>query len=286
MTAVASSTAAVSARGAALFVNHGGGPMPLLGQQEDVATRLREHVRELYPTLEARPKAIVVVSAHYHKRTPTVLLLENPPMKYDYGGFPPEAYKVQYPAKGNIALGERILGKLKEVLAAKGKPAPAGDTAWGFDHGTFVPLMLMFPEADIPVIPVSVQADDTDAETQLLLGEALRPFVQHEGVLVLGSGASFHNFDYLFGNKGKAPSAFDDALHHVLTDATMDATARREALVNWRSLPGSFEYQPKGGADHFLPLLVAAAGGYLPASKTWRYVSSFGGQPYQHALWQ
>ncbi len=137
-------------------------------------------------------------------------------------------------------------------MRASGLTSAQADESWGFDHGTFVPLMIMFPKAEVPVVPVSVTADDEDAATNLAIGEALQPFVD-EGALVIGSGASFHNREYLHGsNSGQTPSrTFDDALVDVLSNAAYDAATRKAKLLAWRQLPGSLEYHPQGGADHF-----------------------------------
>jgi aromatic ring-opening dioxygenase catalytic subunit (LigB family) len=263
----------------ALFINHGGGPMPVLGQDEELVQRLRQHVDADLGGVA--PPAIILVSAHYRNRHPAACSAAKPRMIYDYGGFPPESYKFQYPAPGHSDLANRIV----ERMRAGGLTSAQADESWGFDHGTFVPLMIMFPKAEVPVVPVSVTADDEDAATNLAIGEALQPFVD-EGALVIGSGATFHNFKTLFGST--IPSrTFDDALVDVLSNAAYDAATRKAKLLAWRQLPGSLEYHPQGGADHFLPLLVtAAAAKYRPANIVTRY-DGFGARiPYTHFAWR
>jgi 4,5-DOPA dioxygenase extradiol len=175
------------------YISHGGGPMPLLGQQTDVV----EALRSIADNLPSRPAAIVIVSAHYISSGGfTVTALGKPPMYYDYGGFPPEAYELQYNAPGHPQLAQRIATHLTDAgLNCK------LDKKRGFDHGVFVPLMLMFPDADIPVVMLSID-QSFDPELHIRCGRALQSLRQ-ENVLFLGSGSSFHNFGYFFATGAK-----------------------------------------------------------------------------------
>ena len=162
----------------ALYIPHGGGPMPVLGDpgHTELITYLEGLAGEL-----GKPSAIVVVSAHWEEATPHITANPQPELYFDYYGFPPETYEYTYDAPGSVELAER----LSRALAAADFD-PVLDTERGFDHGMFIPLMLMYPDASIPVVQVSL-VDGLDTETHIALGEALRPEIDGD-VLVLGSG--------------------------------------------------------------------------------------------------
>ena len=149
-----------------------------------------------------------------------------------------------------------------QLLEKAGLPH-AADMQRGWDHGVFVPMMLLFPAADIPVVQVSLTSDQ-DAATQLAIGAALRP-LRDEGVLIVGSGVSFHNFAYLFA-RGKAREtgvrhslAFDKWLSSTMTDSAIPAASRLTQLAQWTAAPSAREAHPAGAAEHLLPALVVAA---------------------------
>jgi 4,5-DOPA dioxygenase extradiol len=175
------------------YISHGGGPLPILGQQPDVSKSLKSIVSNL----PYKPSAIVVISAHYMSRTGfSVTAARRPPMYYDYGGFPPETYEYQYNAPGHPDLAGRIAQQLNDAGLSCSL-----DAKRGFDHGVFVPLMLMFPDADIPVVVLSID-ESFDPELHIRAGKALSS-LRNEGVLFLGSGSSFHNFGYFFARGPK-----------------------------------------------------------------------------------
>ena len=147
-----------------IYVNHGGGPLPLLGSQPLVAEFLGS-----YASTIDQPKAILVVTAHWIADTVSVTSGAAHPLMFDYGGFPPETYKYQYNAPGSPELADSVCN----LLAASNIPCKK-DPKRGWDHGTFVPLMLMYPAADIPVVAMSLHAS-LDPETHIKLGEALQP---------------------------------------------------------------------------------------------------------------
>ena len=155
----------------AIFVNHGGGPLPLMGRQPMIAKHMKELVTKFIPE---KPTAIVVISAHYEANPIAITSSAQPSMYFDYGGFPPETYQYQYPAKGNPDLARKI----QKLLSEKGIESEL-DAKRGFDHGVFVPLMLMYPAADIPVVCVSLHSS-LSADIHLVLGRALAP-LQDEG---------------------------------------------------------------------------------------------------------
>jgi 4,5-DOPA dioxygenase extradiol len=123
----------------AVFVNHGGGPMPLLGKQPELVDQMKEIVQKHLP--QQLPKAIVILSAHWESDPIKITSAERPSMYYDYGGFPPETYEYQYPAPGSPELAKKIQG----LLGGQGLKSEL-DGKRGFDHGVFVPLMIMYPK--------------------------------------------------------------------------------------------------------------------------------------------
>ena len=250
----------------AIYINHGGGPLPLLGQQPSISKFLASYAA----TLPEPPKAVLVVSAHWEASVPTVANGGSHPLLFDYGGFPAETYEYRYPAKGSPKVADRVCA----LLSAAGiKHATDGRRGW--DHGVFVPLMLMFPAANVPIVQLSLTTDQ-DAQRHLSVGAALAP-LRDEGVLIVGSGVSFHNFAYLMARDGATRKAgiahslaFDEWLSRAVADAGNDGEARRAALARWEADAGASarEAHPRGAAEHLMPLfVVAGAGGDGPARK-------------------
>ena len=246
----------------ALFCCHGGGPMPLMAPPPGgpkgifADSKLTQHLRDLATMPAEKPKAILIISAHWEEPEFKVTSSPTPPMLFDYYGFPPHTYEYNYSAPGDPALAQRV----SELLAAGGH-ACGLDTKRGFDHGVFVPLLLAYPDASIPVVALSLHAS-LDPKIHLSAGRALAP-LRREGVLILGSGISFHNmraFDMAGGgaNRPKAAgAAFDEALVAAVTNA--DASARDSALARWETMPEARFAHPR--EEHLLPLLVAAGAG-------------------------
>ena len=173
----------------AVFVPHGGGPWPFIkdpfGDREELDA-LAEYLRSLPSLPKQAPRALLVISGHWEEPAPTVMTSEHPPMLYDYYGFPPESYQVTWPAPGDPALASRV----RELLESAGFRT-AADLARGFDHGTFVPLKLAFPKADVPTVQLSLKRGLDPAE-HIAMGRALMP-LREEGVFIIGSGMTFHN---------------------------------------------------------------------------------------------
>ena len=227
----------LSASGARLptyFISHGGGPWPWMREQmgatyDVLAASLRDMPRQLGRT----PAAVLVVSGHWETDAAyAVMASARPPMLYDYRGFPAHTYQVQYPAPGAPALAEQV----RDLVAAAGLPAALDDTR-GFDHGTFSPLAVAFPAAEVPVLQLSIRRHYDPAE-HLALGRALAP-LRDEGVLIVGSGLSYHNLRH-FGPQARDVSrAFDDWLD--------DTLVHRE--------PAARIAHPQ--EDHLVPLMVA-----------------------------
>jgi aromatic ring-opening dioxygenase catalytic subunit (LigB family) len=236
----------------ALYISHGGGPCFFMDwDPPDAWDGLRAALEGVDASLPHPPSAVLVVTAHWE--TPDIAIESgaNPALIYDYGGFPPHTYELTYPAPGAPELAQRAASLLEQAGIAHHLEAR------GWDHGVFVPLKVMYPDAQVPVLAMSVR-QDLDPNAHLELGRALAP-LRDEGVLIVGSGSSFHNFA-TFGS----PRAieFDEWLRHVVT---LDDAARRAALVAWESAPAARVAHAR--EEHLIPLMVAAgAASDVPAT--------------------
>jgi aromatic ring-opening dioxygenase catalytic subunit (LigB family) len=232
----------------AIYVPHGGGPWPFVdvGFGPPEAWRPLEHyLRTLVDGLAERPRAILVVSAHWEEERVTVMSGAAPPMLYDYAGFPPAAYQIRWPAPGAPELAERA-----RTLVERGGFRAALDPARGFDHGAFVPLKLAVPRADVPVFQVSLLAG-LDPRAHVAIGRSLAP-LRGEGVLLVGSGNSYHNMRGFGRASSLEPSRrFDDWLAEAVCQAP---EVRERRLVDWESAPAARECHPR--EEHLLPLHV------------------------------
>jgi len=249
------------------FLSHGGGPWPwLTGPMRDAMGELEASLRRLPAELPTAPTAILMVSGHWEEPTFTVQTSPNPPMVYDYGGFPEHTYRISYPAPGSPALASRVA----ELLRAAAIPV-AEDPTRGFDHGMFAPMAAAWPDADVPVVQISLKRG-YDPEEHLAVGRALAP-LRDEGVLILGSGLSYHNLG-LMGPGASGPSkAFDDWLGAVLLER--EGAERSEALVHWASAPSARVAHPR--EDHLLPLMViVGASEHDRATRTYHQDDFFG----------
>lgn len=239
-----------------VYFSHGGGPLPILG---DPGHRAMIDFMTALPEKLHRPEAVLVISAHWEEWQPTLLGAENPPMFYDYYGFPPQAYEINYPAPGSPALAQRIAGMLEK----SGFQAQL-DPARGFDHGLFIPLKMMYPQADIPCLQLSL-IRGLDAETHLSLGKALRDLLM-ENILVIGSGFSFHNMSAFswqnLGASDPANDAFQDWLIETCT-GKLDEAARDQLLIAWQKAPSARYCHPR--EEHLLPLHVCQGMAGKPA---------------------
>ena len=228
------------------FISHGGGPWPWMDEMRAPMAALTASLQGIAREIGGLPRAVLSVSAHWEAPRFTVMAAAQPGMVYDYGGFPTHTYSVQYPAPGAPDVAQRIL----TLLQAAGIPA-AQDGHRGFDHGTFAPLVVMYPDAQVPVLQLSLKASYDPAE-HLAVGRALRA-LRDEGVLIVGSGLSFHNLR-LRGAAALAPSkAFDGWLHTVLESQA--PAARSASLLAWEQAPAARVAHPE--EDHLLPLMVA-----------------------------
>jgi len=232
------------------FIPHGGGPCFFMEWNPPHAwKRMADFLSNVAASLPRTPTAIVMVSAHWLTPEVRVTSAAQPDLIYDYYGFPPHTYQLRYPAPGAPALAAEIV----ETLRAAGI-ASATDGQRGFDHGMFIPLKLIFPDADIPVVQLSLN-DSLDPEQQLRNGRALQS-LRDQGVLIIGSGMSFHNMR-AYGNPQYAPVS--DAFDAWLTRAVEAEPSERHALLsNWTQAPGARDCHPARAEEHLLPLMTAA----------------------------
>ncbi len=232
------------------FIPHGGGPCFFMDwNPADAWDKMADFLKGIAGTLPQRPRAIVLVSAHWQESSFGITSGARPGLIYDYYGFPPHTYELKYPAPGDPALAAR----LADLLGQAGLPSHANG-ARGLDHGVFIPLLLMFPDATIPVVQLSLH-NSLDPGIHLQLGQALEP-LRDEGVLIVGSGMSFHNMrGYGDPRFGPISDQFDD----WLTRAVESAPAQRhKALVDWAQAPSARLCHPPRAEEHLLPLMVVA----------------------------
>lgn len=233
-----------------VFLPHGGGPWPFvdLGFGDAAGQRnLATYLRSVRALPKQAPKALLVISAHWEEAVPTVTTSPRPPMLYDYYGFPPESYRIRWDAPGHPELAAQV----RSLLTAAGFQT-AEDPARGFDHGTFVPLKLTYPDAEVPVVQLSLKRG-LDPREHLAMGRALAP-LRDRGVFIVGSGMTFHNLR-VFMDPRAAPIAeeFDRWLREA---ATRDPAERDQRLTNWAQAPSARAAHPR--EEHLLPLMVVA----------------------------
>ena len=249
------------------FISHGGGPWPYMPELRSRLRKLEESLARMRAEIGDVPRAVLMVSGHWEDAVFAVQAHPHPPMLYDYGGFPAHTYEVVYAAPGAPALAHRVHG----LIAAAGLPTRL-DAKRGFDHGAFTPMVVMYPEATMPMVQLSLQ-QGLDPAQHLALGSALAP-LRDEGVLIVGSGLSYHNLRNM-GPQAKAPSeAFDHWLQETLV--LSDPTAREARLIEWAKAPGARMAHPR--EDHLIPLMVAVgAAGADAATCSYHEEGLFGG---------
>ena len=248
------------------FISHGGGPWPWIEGMAAELNPLAVSLARMPDEIGQRPKAVLMISGHWEEDAYTVQTGAKPGMLYDYYNFPPHTYQITYPAPGDPDLAERVLG----LVEGAGLPV-ARDAERGYDHGTFVPMALMYPEADMPLVQLSMRKNYSPEE-HFKLGQALAP-LRDEGVLIVGSGLSYHNLRN-FGPQAKAPSdAFDTWLSDVLTHAPETRTTE---VLDWEKAP--YARVCHAEEDHLVPLFTAlgAAEGDT-AERVYHQTNIFGG---------
>lgn len=235
------------------FIPHGGGPWHVMNDAfgDPVGYgKLKDYLESLGRQYNQKIKAILVISAHWAEDFPTVHFGTNPPLLYDYYGFPESTYHLEWPAPGNPELAQRI-----EILLKAGGFSTKREFQRGFDHGTFVPLTVAFPKADIPVVQLSL-VNTLDPATHIKLGKALEP-LRNEGVLIIGSGMSYHNMrGFMSQNPDTKDNSkkFDDWLTRTILNS--DTNARNQALIKWQYAPAALECHPH--SEHLVPLFIVA----------------------------
>lgn len=237
-----------------IFLNHGGGPLPLIGDADnlEIARSLREARSYLDFNLL---KAIILVTAHWETDVVSISSGVKHDLLFDYNNFPPETYKYTYDAIGDPILARRLHHAFSEKNISSEL-----DSERGWDHGVFVPMLLLRPEADIPIVQVSVMTNQ-DAKKHYEVGKVLAEF-RKQGAAVIGSGLSYHNMKR-FKEAAKNPDSlmegilFDDFLNDVCTGDE----EHRELIMEWEKVPEAFQSHPKGEAEHLMPLIVSAGAG-------------------------
>ncbi|OFW26889.1 MAG: dioxygenase [Acidobacteria bacterium RIFCSPLOWO2_02_FULL_65_29] len=236
-----------------LFIPHGGGPCffmdPMPGLPPDMWHGMASYLRGIDASLGERPSAILVISGHWEATPLAVNGAERPPLLFDYSGFPEHTYRLTYPVAGSPSLAARV----RSLLAGAGF-ASVEERSRGLDHGVFIPLKVMYPAADVPLVQLSLDAS-RDAARHLALGRALAP-LRDEGVLIVGSGMSYHNLREFFADRpdsNRAAEEFDRWLVDAATDP--DPVSRDTKLADWQRAPGARASHPT--PEHLLPLHVA-----------------------------
>jgi aromatic ring-opening dioxygenase catalytic subunit (LigB family) len=236
-----------------LYIPHGGGPCffmePMPGFPPDLWDNLADYLRGIPAAIGRHPRAVLVISGHWESAVPSVLNADNHTLLFDYYGFPDYTYQLTYPAHGSPEVAARV----HELLGQAGFVTEEVSHR-GLDHGVFVPFKLIYPDADVPIVQLSLM-HNLDAAQHLAIGRALVP-LREEGVLIVGSGNSYHNLHDFFSPSPKAGGAsaqFDAWLGEAVTAAPVE---RERRLASWHEAPGAMESHPR--SEHLLPLMVAA----------------------------
>ncbi len=248
--------------GSVIYIPHGGGPWPLLGDPRHI--NLIEFLKAV-PGLLTQPSAILVISAHWEEQHPTLISAVSPQLFYDYYGFPQETYSISYSAPGNPQLARKIL----HIFEENGIQA-ALEGSRGYDHGLFVPLKLMYPEAVIPCIQLSL-LDSLNPAEHIRIGTVLRD-LQEENLLIIGSGSSFHNLTAFRNNTAGEENywneTFENWLVETLTGDHLSEKERRTRLEHWVDAPFAQYCHPR--EEHLLPLHVCYGVAGCPAKRVFQ----------------
>ncbi len=232
----------------ALFISHGGGPLPLLGDagHREMVSCL-EHIASTIP----RPDALLVASAHWEEEVPAITAGKNTSLIYDYYGFPQESYEIQYPCAGAPSLASEV----HELLQSAGIESRL-DRTRGLDHGVFVPLKIMYPDADIPVTQLSL-VRTLDPARHMEIGRALGS-LSERNVLLIGSGFSFHNLKAFFSpdtaEARELNQSFESWLRETACSTDLSEDDRSQRLERWALAPGARFCHPR--EEHLLPFHV------------------------------
>jgi aromatic ring-opening dioxygenase catalytic subunit (LigB family) len=249
--------------GSVLYLSHGGGPLPLLGDKGH--RNMIDVIRKVTPTL-IKPNAILVISAHWEEHKPTITSGASPSLIYDYYGFPKEAYEIKYPAPGAPDLAKTVF----KLLRRAGIEVKLDDQR-GFDHGLFVPLKIMYPDANIPCVQLSL-VDSLKPEAHIRIGKALAD-LRKDNILIIGSGFSFHNLNEFFAPSTQQSQAMNEAFEQWLIDTCsnhhLTEEEREQRLINWDSAPAARYCHPR--EEHLLPLHVCYGVAGTAAKKVFEF---------------
>lgn len=258
--------------------------MPLLGDPSHAAITksLKTKVPQILKlgTSEA-PKAIVLVTAHWSTDKVTISSGSKHELLYDYYGFPPESYEIKHDAPGSPEVAEEVAKALKEAGVTYEK-----DPTRGWDHGVFVPMKLIDPSAEVPIVQLSVLASESPSQSYAI-GCALSS-LRGQNIAIIGSGfATFHNLRIMFSGASSTPEfkKQNTDWSKAVTDAAMadDVEVRSQKFEEWRKWPNAYIMHPRGGAEHFLPLIVCA--GAAGETKGRNYADDFRGTDMWSYYW-
>ncbi len=227
-----------------LYLPHGGGPLPLFGHEGHLEMiSFLKNVSSMVST----PSAIIMISAHWEAHKVSITHAANPELIYDYSGFPKEAYDITYPAPGH----PELANKINDLLLASNIETQLENTR-GFDHGMFVPLKLMYPDADIPCIQLSL-VKGLDPATHIKIGKALSN-IEDNNILFVGSGMSFHNMREFGGVTNESNLNFEAWLVDTCTNPNLTLEERETRLIDWTDAPSARFCHPR--EEHLIPLHV------------------------------
>jgi aromatic ring-opening dioxygenase catalytic subunit (LigB family) len=230
------------------FLSHGGGPWPWLkAERGSTYDQLEASLHAVRRELGQAPRAVLMISGHWEADRFLLSSAARPPMVFDYSGFPEHTYHIRYDAPGAPALADTVRAMLERGGLASGL-----DPKRGFDHGTFSLMQTMYPHADMPLVQLSLRSDFDPAE-HLRVGELIAP-LRDEGVLIVGSGFSYHDLRGMGSRAGaEASASFDRWLNDTLVRSSPEE--RRRRLLGWSAAPAARAAHPR--EDHLIPLLVA-----------------------------
>jgi aromatic ring-opening dioxygenase catalytic subunit (LigB family) len=230
------------------FLSHGGGPWPWLkAERGTMYDQLEASLHDVRRELRQAPRAVLMISGHWEADRFLLSSAARPPMLYDYNGFPEHTYRIRYDAPGDPALAETV-----RTMLERGGLDSGLDLQRGFDHGTFTVMHEMYPDANMPLVQLSIRAD-YDPAAHIKVGELLAP-LRDEGVLIVGSGFSYHDTQGMRSSAGgEASASFDQWLNDTLIRSSPDE--RRRRLLRWLAAPAARAAHPS--EDHLIPLMVA-----------------------------
>ncbi len=248
------------------FLSHGGGPWPwMLDQYGGRYDALKASLEAIPVELGRKPRAVLVVTAHWEAPQPRISSGAAPGMIYDYGGFPEHTYRIRYGAPGEPDVAARV----QALLHAAGIVSHL-DAERGYDHGTFSALAPIYPQADVPLVQLSLKQGLDPAE-HLAIGRALAP-LRDEGILIIGSGLSYHNLRQFGAAGAQASHAFDAWLRETMA---LPPAERGNRLLAWETAPAARQAHPR--EEHLLPLMVVAGAAEQDAAHVQYHEDAFMG---------